>query len=246
MSRTLVLWCPDWPVVTALREAGRRTSLPAAVFTANRVQACTAAARTDGVTVGQRRREAQSRCPELVVLKADPERDAREFERVAVAAEALAPGWRYSGRGCSPARSAGRPGTSAARPRQPRCWWTPSRHSAWNAESAWPTRWRSPCSPPGGPRWCPVGGSTEFCAPLPIGSARRRALHRRRRATGAGRPAGPARPHHARRLRVAAGDQGRHPVRRRRCARPPAGPWARGARGVPPAHPTRSHHSPAV
>ena len=92
MSRTLVLWCPDWPVVTALREAGRRTSLPAAVFTANRVQACTAAARTDGVTVGQRRREAQSRCPELAVLKADPERDAREYERVAVAAEALAPG----------------------------------------------------------------------------------------------------------------------------------------------------------
>jgi protein ImuB len=92
MTRTFVVWCPDWPVVTALREAGRRSSLPAAVFTANRVQACTAAARLEGVAIGQRRREAQSRCPDLLVFKADAQRDARDFEPVAAAVEGLAPG----------------------------------------------------------------------------------------------------------------------------------------------------------
>lgn len=39
-----------------------------------------------------RRRDAQASCPQLVVLAADPERDAREFERVVLAAEELAPG----------------------------------------------------------------------------------------------------------------------------------------------------------
>jgi protein ImuB len=62
------------------------------VFIANRVHACTAAARLDGVAIGQRRREAQSRCPELFVFKADAERDARDFEPVATVVEALAPG----------------------------------------------------------------------------------------------------------------------------------------------------------
>ncbi len=87
-----MLWCPDWPVVTALREAKRHPSLPAAVFTANRVQACTAAARAEGIEVGQRRRDAQARCPELLVFKADPERDARDFEAIAALVELLAPG----------------------------------------------------------------------------------------------------------------------------------------------------------
>jgi protein ImuB len=92
MSRNLVIWCPDWPVVTALKANKQSTALPAAVFSANRVKACTAAARAEGVNIGMRRREAQSRCPGLVVLKADPERDARDFEPVAALVEALAPG----------------------------------------------------------------------------------------------------------------------------------------------------------
>jgi protein ImuB len=41
---------------------------------------------------GLRRREAQARCPELVVLPADAERDARQFERVVRAVEEVAPG----------------------------------------------------------------------------------------------------------------------------------------------------------
>jgi protein ImuB len=91
-SRTLVLWCPDWPAVAAARQAGRPASDPVAVFRANRVQACTAAARAEGVHVGQRRRDAQSRCPDLLITQVDPDRDGRLFEPVAAAVESLAPG----------------------------------------------------------------------------------------------------------------------------------------------------------
>jgi protein ImuB len=61
------------------------------VLHANRVVACSAAARAEGVRRGLRRREAQSRCPAAIVLAADPGRDARAFEPVAAAVEALAP-----------------------------------------------------------------------------------------------------------------------------------------------------------
>src|SRR6476469_6034821 len=91
-SRTLVIWCPDWPAVAAARQAGRPASDPVAVFHANRVQACTSAARAEGVHVGQRRRDAQSRCPDLLIAQVDPDRDGRLFEPVAAAVESIAPG----------------------------------------------------------------------------------------------------------------------------------------------------------
>jgi len=87
--RTLVVWCPDWPVVAA----GAAPGEPAVVVHANRVVAATPAARAEGVDVGLRRREAQARCPGLVVHAADPARDARAFEPVVAALEAvLTPG----------------------------------------------------------------------------------------------------------------------------------------------------------
>jgi protein ImuB len=82
-----VLWCPDWPLVAA----GIPAEEPAAVLHANRVVACTAAARAAGVARHQRRREAQGRCPELTVVAHDPERDARCFESVVAAVGAFAP-----------------------------------------------------------------------------------------------------------------------------------------------------------
>jgi protein ImuB len=85
-TRTLVVWCADWPVVAA-GVADR----PSAVLFANRVVACSAPARAEGVRRGLRKREAQSRCPDLVVVDADPERDVRAFEPVAAAVEAMAP-----------------------------------------------------------------------------------------------------------------------------------------------------------
>ncbi|MFC4082613.1 DNA polymerase Y family protein [Amycolatopsis samaneae] len=88
----LVLWCPDWPAVAAAATAGVPLVRPVAVFSANRVVACSAVARGRGVRRGMRRREAQSRCPDLAVFTADDGRDARLFETVARAVEELVVG----------------------------------------------------------------------------------------------------------------------------------------------------------
>ncbi len=87
VTRTLVVWCADWPLVAA----GVPLDRPAAVFHANRVVACSPAARAEGVERHQRRRDAQSRCPGLVVLDHDPAGEARAFESVPAALEALTP-----------------------------------------------------------------------------------------------------------------------------------------------------------
>jgi protein ImuB len=91
-TRVIMVWCPAWPVMAAGIAAGVPSSAPAAVIAANRVVACSAPAWTDGVRRGMRRREAQERSPELVVLADDPGRDARLFEPVVAAVEELAPG----------------------------------------------------------------------------------------------------------------------------------------------------------
>ena len=85
--RTLVVWCLDWPVVAA----GVPLDVPAAVLHANRVVACSPAARAEDVVVGLRRREAQGRCPSLVVLERDVGAEARRFEPVLAAVETLTP-----------------------------------------------------------------------------------------------------------------------------------------------------------
>ncbi len=83
----MAVWCGDWPV----RAWGVPPGQAAAVLVANRVLACTPAARRAGVAVGLRRREAQGRCPELVTLERDPAREARAFEPVVAAVETFAP-----------------------------------------------------------------------------------------------------------------------------------------------------------
>lgn len=92
VARTLAVWCPDWPAVAAARQAGVAAARPVAVLHANRVRACTAAARLEGIRTGMRRREAQSRCPELVLLPMDEDVSGRMFEPVVAAVEAVVPG----------------------------------------------------------------------------------------------------------------------------------------------------------
>jgi protein ImuB len=92
MSRLLLVWCPDWPVIAAGIVEGVPVHEPVAVLSANRVVACSEAARAEGVRRGLRKREAQGRCPRLTVLEHDPGRDARAFEPVVAAVEELAPG----------------------------------------------------------------------------------------------------------------------------------------------------------
>jgi len=85
--RTLVAWCPDWPVVAF----GRGLDEPVAVVHANRVIAASPEARRHGVARGLRRRVAQSRCAELDVVERDEAREARTFEPVLAALDDITP-----------------------------------------------------------------------------------------------------------------------------------------------------------
>ncbi|GAA4218703.1 DNA polymerase Y family protein [Actinocatenispora rupis] len=92
--RTLVVWCPDWPVTAAVRDADGELPehLPIAVLDAGTVYACSEPARAEGVRRGQRRRDAQAACPELVVVPYDPVRDVRVFDPVVDAVADVAAG----------------------------------------------------------------------------------------------------------------------------------------------------------
>ncbi|HEY3546400.1 MAG TPA: DNA polymerase Y family protein [Propionicimonas sp.] len=91
-DRCLVLWFPGWPVTAWALSEGADAARPVAVVSANRIVACSPQASAEGVATGQRRREAQSRCPNLLVLPADEARDNREFAQVVECIERLAPG----------------------------------------------------------------------------------------------------------------------------------------------------------
>ena len=85
--RALVVWCPDWPV-TAI---GLDAATPAAVVSGSLVEACSAAARAEGVRRGQRIRDAQRHCPGLVVRDRDTDAEGRRFESVAAAVAGVTP-----------------------------------------------------------------------------------------------------------------------------------------------------------
>lgn len=85
--RSLALRCPRWPLVAT----GHALDALAAVVVVNRIVAVTPAAQAQGVTVGLRRRAAQSRCPDLVLVERDIAAEARRFDAVVVALDAIVP-----------------------------------------------------------------------------------------------------------------------------------------------------------
>lgn len=89
-ERTTVVMAADWPVV-AVASPDQVRSVPVAVVHANRVVACSVHARAAGVQVGLRRRETQRRCPEVVIYERDRAAEARRYEVVAAALDALTP-----------------------------------------------------------------------------------------------------------------------------------------------------------
>lgn len=108
MTRTLVVICADWPIRAAVHRDGRLTdqvtdraadpdvgpvddARPTAVWSHRGIVATNPAARAAGVRVGLRRREAQGRCPELLLIAEDPARDARCFDPVVAALGAFTP-----------------------------------------------------------------------------------------------------------------------------------------------------------
>ena len=86
-ERMVALWCHDWPVVALELPLDR----PVAVMVANRVVATSPSARALGVRIGLRRREAQRACPHLELATRDIDREARTFDRVVSALEAVTP-----------------------------------------------------------------------------------------------------------------------------------------------------------
>ncbi len=91
--RTLVLWLPDWPVTAFLRENDDEDhGAPIGIVRAGVIVACSASARAEGVRRGLRLRDAQARCPSLLLVDDDPPRDDRAFAPVLDRIEDLAPG----------------------------------------------------------------------------------------------------------------------------------------------------------
>jgi len=90
-ARVLAIWCMDWPAVAAAVAVELPPTAAVAVTSANRVIACSAAARAAGVRRGLRRREAQARCPQVHIVAADEARDARFFEGVTAAVDDVVP-----------------------------------------------------------------------------------------------------------------------------------------------------------
>ena len=95
MTRTCCVWCPDWPVVAARRRDPSLRAVPVVVRervgSRELVRAASVEARAEGVTRGMRRREAEAQCPGVVCIDTDESLEARAFEVVARAIEALTP-----------------------------------------------------------------------------------------------------------------------------------------------------------
>ena len=93
--RTLVARCVHWPVVAL----GYPLTEPVAVVAESRVVAASPAARRHGVVPGLRRRTAAARCVDLVVRERDLATEARAFEPVVAALDAVTPQVEVSGPG---------------------------------------------------------------------------------------------------------------------------------------------------
>ena len=218
--RTVVVRCPDWPVRSAMAAAGvdpeGAEDIPAAVVFANRVVSTTPAARAEGVRRGLRRREAQSRCPRLVVLPPDPARDARAFEPVVAAVAELAPGVEVTRPGVCAVAARGPGAISGATARSPTGWPGSSpnapRRSPWSGS---PTAGSPPRWPPSSTRWSRAAARPRLPRAVPGGDPDR---------PRPGRRAAPPRRAYARRVRGAAAGGRAGPVRPGRCPRPPARP----------------------
>ncbi|MGD8194713.1 DNA polymerase Y family protein [Herbiconiux sp. P18] len=89
--RTMVLWCPDWPVAATAEAEGLTLDDPIAVIEKGLVYACSEGARSDGVRRGLRLREAQARSPRLRDFPYDPVRVNRAFEPLIGALEEMSP-----------------------------------------------------------------------------------------------------------------------------------------------------------
>lgn len=171
--RSCTVWCPDWPVVAWRQGRDELRDVPVAVLGHGIVRAASAEARAEQVTVGLRRREAEARCPGLVLLDTDARAEARVFEAVARAVEELTPRLELEEPGRltfptrGPSRYFGGDDPLIARVREQVHAVGVADVRIGIADGRFPARLaarRDVVVPP--------GGSTAFCAPWPVGSLR--------------------------------------------------------------------------
>jgi protein ImuB len=172
--RSLVVWCPDWPVQAAATDAALPPEAPIALIEKGLVHACSAAARAEGVRRGLKVREAQSRCAALAVLLYNPALDARSFEPVLEALEAGIPTLQVV-----------RPGVVVIRAQGPARYYGGEREAALAvlglldaagvqearvgvADGPFAAEQAARRSPEDRIRIVPPGGSAAFLAPLPV------------------------------------------------------------------------------
>lgn len=96
VERTMLLWCPDWPARAAAVELSVPMAAPMVVIDKGAVYCANRTARVEGVRRGMRLRDAQSRCPDLVVGARDDGLAQRLFEPVLARVEEFSPGVQIS------------------------------------------------------------------------------------------------------------------------------------------------------
>ena len=89
--RSCTVWCPDWPVVAWRHTREELSDVPVVVLDRGLVRAASREARAEQVSIGLRRREAEARCPDAVIVDADERVEAVTFELVVRAVESFTP-----------------------------------------------------------------------------------------------------------------------------------------------------------
>ena len=176
-TRTLVVWCADWPVVAA----GVPLDLPAAVLHANRVVACSPAARAEGrasPAPAGRSPAVPSWCSSTTTR-----RPRRAFEPVPSALEALTPACEISYPGRAPSPPGDRPATTVATALAERAAALGPRRRA----GVVPCRWGSPTAP------SPLRWPRAAALPPPLAGTLRRGWWRGRPGGGGVRVVPPGR-----------------------------------------------------
>lgn len=85
ITRSIVLFCPDWSLISAYRDeslTGLKPGIPLGLVSKGVIKECSNSASKAGIHRGMRSRDAQTRCPDLILVNFDGYRDRKYFDTV--------------------------------------------------------------------------------------------------------------------------------------------------------------------